>query len=81
MIHLLDSLGPPDSGMAVYFNRDRNIWFDEDETEHMDLKDFGFTALQRETLLEHIWANLDDGYLSVFNDTGNLVEIYWDRPH
>jgi len=75
---LFDSLYPPDSGIAVYFRRDVNLWLDEDGVEHFDLKDFGFTALQRETILAHIQDHLKDEYVSVHNNNVELVEIYWE---
>lgn len=75
---LFDSLYPPDSGIAVYFRRDTNVWLDDYGVEHFDLKDFGFTALQRETILAHIRSHVEDEYLSITNNDGDLIEIYWE---
>ena len=79
MSSLFDSLYPPDSGISVYFVKERNIWIDDDGKEHLDLKEFGFTALQRNTLRNHIQSHWGDEYVSITNNYGDLIEIYWGR--
>lgn len=80
MTILFDVLYPPDSGTAAYFDRDRNVWCDDYGNEYLDLRDFGFSALQRETILQHIHTHLWDEYMAVPNNDGELVEIYWEYP-
>ncbi len=76
---MFDTLFPPDSGLAVYFMREDNVWKNEEGEEFLDLTDFGFTALQRNTILHHIYMHDDDEYVSVYNNRGELIEIFWEK--
>lgn len=70
---------PPDSATGAFLDTDNNAWLDEDGFPHKDLKDFGFTALQRGTILLNIARFHGDGYMYIPNNKNEMVEIYWEK--
>lgn len=74
-------MSPVESGLTAYFDRPNNIWINEDGYPILDLKDFGFTALQRETILAYIEAHPCAHYVGIYNNKGEFVEIFWDDPN
>jgi hypothetical protein len=76
---MFDKTFPPDSAQPVYYLAESNLWMDEDGEIYLDLTEFGFTALQRETLLMDMHKNYDAEYMYVTNYYGEPVEIHWER--
>jgi hypothetical protein len=70
-------LFPPESATAVFYDPHDNIWMNEDGEVYNDLKEFGFTALQRNTILKMIFKNFQAGYICVLNNFNEFVEIMW----
>ena len=70
---------PPDSAIGAFLDLESNVWLDEDGFKHNDLKEFGFTARQRETILLNIARFPSDGYCCIPNNKNEMVEIYWEK--
>lgn len=68
---------PPDSAIGAFYVPELNVWLDEDGFEHSDLKYFGFTARQRQTILINITKFVNNRYACMPNNNGELVELYW----
>ena len=75
---MLSCAFPPDSSTLVFFDRFDNVWIDEDGDTYLDLQEFGFTALQRQTILIDIFKHLDAEYLYIVNNFGETIEIFWE---
>ena len=68
---------PHDSGPAAYWDMINNIWFDDDGLPLRDLKEMGFSARMRETILIYIHQHIYDRYVGLINDWGDWVELFW----
>ena len=69
---------PQESGPCAYFDREKNIWINDEGQPLLDLREMGFTALQRETILAYIHQNPEAHYICVLNNRGEAVELFWD---
>jgi len=65
--------------IGAFFDKCANVWIDELGYIVLDLKEFGFSARQRETVLKYIHDNPNEGYMCVPNNAGFPVEIYWEN--
>ena len=74
---MFDHSFPQDSADSAFYIRETNTWINEDGDLILDLKDFGFTARQRETILIYILKNPEAQYTCVPNNTNQLIEIFW----
>lgn len=70
-----DCSSPPNSGISAFYVEESNVWLDEDGEEYADLTQFGFTPLQRDTILVNMRRYPDAHYLCCINNYGELVEI------
>lgn len=75
---MISCLSPPDSSILIFFDRFDNVWMDEDGETYLDLQEFGFTPLQRQTILINIFKDLQAEYLYLVNDFGETLEIFWE---
>lgn len=66
------------NAIGAFFDKYTNVWIDELGYPVLDLKEFGFTALQRETILKYIHDNPNKSYICVLNNHNFPVEIYWE---
>ena len=69
---------PPESATSVYFLELDNLWTDDDGEKYLDLTEFGFTALQRNTILMEIHKNYQAEYIYTLNNYGDPIEIHWE---
>lgn len=76
---IFDSSSPPDSGPCAFWNRNENVWIDDNGIMLNDLKDMGFSARMRETILMYIRQHEEDKYVALVNDFGDPVELFWKR--
>ena len=74
---IFESDNPPDSGPCAIWNRANNTWLDDGGKEHRDLKEMGFTAQMRETILMYIHMHEDNRYVSLINSYGETIELFW----
>lgn len=70
---------PPDSAIGAFFDATTNWWMDDDGFFHSDLKDFGFTALENQTIRKLIANHANDEYMCLPNNNGDLVELFWNK--
>ena len=70
---------PPDSGPCAFWNRKENIWVDDNGIILNDLKEMGFNARMRETILMYIHQHEEDEYVALVNDFGDSVELFWSK--
>ena len=68
---------PREDGPCAYFDIINNIWTDDNGIMLTDLKEMGFTARMRETILIYIHRHQDIGYVSLINNWGDSVELFW----
>ena len=76
---IFDSIGPRDSGPCAIWDRENNIWYDDNGVALRDLTEMGFSAWMRETILLYIHQHEEDKYVGLVNDFGDSIELFWSK--
>lgn len=76
---IFDYSGPRDSGPCAFWDRENNLWIDDNGVVLNDLKDLGFSSRMRETILMYIHQHDEDQYVGLVNDFGDSIELFWEK--
>lgn len=69
--------GPRDSGPCAFWDKENNAWIDDNGFVLNDLREMGFSAWMRQTILMYIHQHEEDGYVALVNDWGDSIELFW----
>ena len=78
-LSIFDSIGPRDSGPCAIWDRENNIWYDDNGVALRDLTEMGFSPWMRETILLYIHQHEEDKYVGLVNDFGDSIELFWSK--
>lgn len=69
--------GPRDSGPCAFLDRKNNVWIDDNGVVLKDLREMGFSAWMRQTILMYIHQHEEDHCVVLINDWGDSIELFW----